>query len=135
MVRILVVDDDQSIREMLQMMFEYAGYDVIEASDGDEALNVMRTCTDQLVVLLDLMMPKLNAIGVLQAVSLDERLATQHGFVLISASRDLYTLDLDVLVPLLSIPVVSKPFAMNHLLDVVDRVVRRISTPFEAVAS
>lgn len=135
MVRILIVDDDEAIREMLHMMFECVGYDVIEAASGIEALEILRTSSDQLVVLLDMLMPRLNGLGVLQIIASDEQLSAKHGFILITASRDLSALNLDETVMALSVPVVSKPFAMSHLIAVVDNVVECLQPVTEPVIS
>jgi CheY-like chemotaxis protein len=56
---ILVVEDDLDIREVMRMVLEASGYQVLEASDGAEALGVAhahRPC----VILLDLMMPGMD---------------------------------------------------------------------------
>jgi len=56
MARILVVDDDPQIRELLRQLFEHSGYEVAEASDGEEALKRHNESPADLVV-NDLIMP------------------------------------------------------------------------------
>lgn len=56
---ILIVDDDQAIRETLRAALTDSGYDVEEAVDGQEAIDKMAGNTYQ-AVLLDLMMPNVN---------------------------------------------------------------------------
>ncbi len=63
--KILVVDDEASIRRILQTRLEMIGYDVVAASDGEEALLAFRKETPDLIV-LDVMMPKLDGYGVCQ---------------------------------------------------------------------
>ncbi|BBD64044.1 two component transcriptional regulator [Nostoc commune NIES-4072] len=63
--KILVVDDEASIRRILQTRLLMIGYDVVQASDGEEALLVFRRETPDLIV-LDVMMPKLDGYGVCQ---------------------------------------------------------------------
>ena len=63
--KILIVDDETSIRRILETRLSMIGYDVISASDGEEALNIFRTEFPNLVV-LDVMMPKLDGYGVCQ---------------------------------------------------------------------
>src|SRR5262245_58413653 len=58
MTRVLLVDDDQAIRETLRFALEDAGYQVLEAADGIAALQALRATPTGMVVLLDLMMPK-----------------------------------------------------------------------------
>ena len=59
MVRILVADDDKNIRRLLRAVLEGAGYDVLTAPDGMEALKVLETEHIDLVV-LDIMMPGMD---------------------------------------------------------------------------
>ncbi len=63
--RILVVDDEASIRRILETRLSMIGYDVVTASDGEEALDVFHKQGPDLVV-LDVMMPKLDGYGVCQ---------------------------------------------------------------------
>jgi CheY-like chemotaxis protein len=57
--RILVVDDDPSIRDLLSLVLQDEGYDVRTAADGPEALDVLGRCPPSLIV-LDLMMPGMD---------------------------------------------------------------------------
>ncbi len=57
---ILVVEDDDDIREALTAYLEAAGYTVIEAKDGGEALRMLRSTTRVCLVVLDLFMPVMN---------------------------------------------------------------------------
>ncbi|PSB03530.1 DNA-binding response regulator [Merismopedia glauca CCAP 1448/3] len=63
--RILVVDDEASIRRILETRLSMIGYDVVTAADGEEALDIFRNANPSLVV-LDVMMPKLDGYGVCQ---------------------------------------------------------------------
>lgn len=63
--RILVVDDEASIRRILETRLAMIGYDVVTAADGEEALDTFRDSGPDLVV-LDVMMPKLDGYGVCQ---------------------------------------------------------------------
>ena len=62
---ILVVDDEASIRRILETRLSMIGYQVVTASDGEEALEAFRRTSPDLVV-LDVMMPKLDGYGVCQ---------------------------------------------------------------------
>ena len=67
MEKILVVDDERSLREVLSIMLTRAGYAVTEASDGEEAIShVNREIFD--LVITDLRMPKADGMAVLKAV-------------------------------------------------------------------
>ncbi len=61
--KILVVDDEVSIRRILTLRLSMVGYDVVAASDGEEALETFRQTNPDLVV-LDVMMPRLDGYGV-----------------------------------------------------------------------
>ncbi|PSA92720.1 DNA-binding response regulator [Bacillus atrophaeus] len=61
--KILVVDDEESIVTLLQYNLERSGYEVVTASDGEEALKLAETEKPDLIV-LDLMLPKLDGIEV-----------------------------------------------------------------------
>jgi OmpR family response regulator RpaB len=63
--KILIVDDEASIRRILQTRLEMIGYSVVTASDGEEALLAFHKETPDLIV-LDVMMPKLDGYGVCQ---------------------------------------------------------------------
>ncbi|MEY3827712.1 MAG: hypothetical protein RLZZ148_2532 [Cyanobacteriota bacterium] len=63
--KILVVDDEASIRRILETRLSMIGYDVVTAADGEEALETFRN-TDPDLVVLDVMMPKLDGYGVCQ---------------------------------------------------------------------
>ncbi|MEN4101007.1 MAG: response regulator, partial [Anaerolineaceae bacterium] len=61
MTLILAVDDETLYQHLLQVNLEKEGYDVITASDGEEALDLVSNRHPDLVV-LDIMMPKLDGI-------------------------------------------------------------------------
>jgi two-component system cell cycle response regulator DivK len=69
---ILIADDRASSRELLRLVLERAGYAVIEAEDGHQALDRARSEHPDLV-LLDLQMPGLDGYGVLAALRSEAR--------------------------------------------------------------
>jgi two-component system nitrogen regulation response regulator NtrX len=81
MAKLIIVDDEKPIRAALRDILEYEGYDVDEAKDGEEGLDmIMRTSYD--VALCDIRMPKLNGLELLMKVSEAEK-STQ--IIMISA--------------------------------------------------
>ena len=63
--RLLVIDDEPSVRTVVRMTLEKAGYDVLEAEDGEQAIEAINTGENRLVVdavICDIRMPKINGI-------------------------------------------------------------------------
>jgi DNA-binding response OmpR family regulator len=71
---VLVVDDEADVRTLCKVNLEYEGYRVIEAADGIEALEIVKTDTPD-VILLDLMMPNLDGWEVLRRLREDSSTA------------------------------------------------------------
>lgn len=61
MASILIIDDEEDIRDALQMVLERAGYEVKVASNGDEALKLQREQPAQLVI-TDIIMPEKDGV-------------------------------------------------------------------------
>ncbi|MEK7298424.1 MAG: response regulator [Candidatus Margulisiibacteriota bacterium] len=66
--RILVVDDDESIRTLFECVTEDLGLHCVTASDGDEALKKFKEAGDIGLVFLDIKMPRVNGIEALQQI-------------------------------------------------------------------
>lgn len=62
MERILVVDDEEKIRAIIRKYGEFEGYEIIEAKDGMEAINICKK-EDFDVIILDVMMPELDGFS------------------------------------------------------------------------
>jgi len=84
--RVLVVDDDTSIRKMIVAALKRDGYSFFEAANGLEALDLMRNGKPDVVV-LDLMMPVLSGWDVLRERSHDPALRAIP-VIIVSANRD-----------------------------------------------
>ena len=107
--KILVVDDEQTVRDVLQRTLEEAGYDVITASDGQEALDKMSRF-DVSLVLLDILMPGLDGFEVLERMP-------QHlniPVIMLSGMRD-ETTKIDSF-GLGADDYIAKPFSVEELL-------------------
>jgi len=70
---VLIVEDEGAMQRALKNKLEKAGYDVLLANDGAEALEQMKEHKPQLM-LLDLIMPKLDGISVLREVKVNDEL-------------------------------------------------------------
>ena len=72
MYHILVVDDEENIRQLIKKYANYEGYKVTEASDGLEALEICGQCSFDLIV-LDVMMPELDGFSALRRLRQEDR--------------------------------------------------------------
>ena len=70
MAKILIVEDDSLMSRMYQKIFTFEGYEVVLATNGEEGLEKVRA-EKPTIVLLDVMMPKMNGIQVLEKLKLD----------------------------------------------------------------
>ena len=64
--RILVVDDEAHIRTTVKMVLTKAGYDVVEAEDGEKGMQAIKSDDNPLMVdmiLCDMQMPKIDGVG------------------------------------------------------------------------
>ena len=111
-VRILVVEDDPSVRGLLQTLLSAEGYEVATASDGLAGL-VKVTAAPPALVLMDLMMPDLGGVRVLEEMRDDPELADIPVIVVtgkidaIASMKELLGED----------NVFLKPFAVAELLE------------------
>ena len=71
---VLIADDDPDILALVSFRLERAGYDVVEAADGEQALALARERMPDLAV-LDVMMPKLSGYDVTREIRADEAMA------------------------------------------------------------
>ncbi len=70
--KILVVEDEESQRNIYKEYLSMEGFDVLEAQDGEVALRMIKANPDIDMVLLDLMMPKIDGMRVLEQVKTDQ---------------------------------------------------------------
>jgi DNA-binding response OmpR family regulator len=86
---VLIVEDDDSLRESLQILLEEEGARVLVARDGEEAMEVLRSSEElPALILLDLMMPRMDGWALRRRLRADRRLATIP-IVIVSALPDL----------------------------------------------
>jgi two-component system, OmpR family, response regulator RegX3 len=126
MTKVLVVEDEQSLREPLVFMLEKEGYEVVEAENGQVALEKFKT--DQIdVILLDLMMPKLDGNQVCKQI----RLSSNVPIIMLTAKDA--EVDKVVGLEIGADDYVTKPYSTRELLARMKAVLRRkIEPPIEA---
>jgi CheY-like chemotaxis protein len=123
---VLVVDDDDAIRETLVWLLDEEGYPVAEARDGHHALDVLRSRPGPCVVLLDFQMPRLNGYGVLAAVATEPALAAGRAYILCTAQGRTLPLSFVKLLTDLGVNVLPKPFDVQDVLDAVAAAAARL---------
>jgi CheY-like chemotaxis protein len=72
--KILVADDKASSRELMRSLLEHSGYEMVEAANGQEAIEIARATLPDLI-LLDIQMPVLDGYGAVREMRLIEELA------------------------------------------------------------
>ena len=128
MLRVLIAEDDNDIRETLRYLLEGADYQVEEASDGAAALDRLRGMRGPCVALLDLTMPKMSGVAVLRALANEPQITTHQRYILLTArqatlpSEDAQTLSK------LGAPVLYKPFEIDDVLAGVQKAADSLNT-------
>ncbi len=118
MKKILVVDDEQQIREVLKEYLEYNDFTAVLASDGIEAVKLCETQTFDLII-MDIMMPKMDGMTALKEIR-----KTQNIPVIILSARDqeydkLFSFEMGV------DDYVTKPFSPKEVIARVKAVLNR----------
>ncbi len=119
---ILVVDDEQRMRTLLKDFLVKKDYDVIEAKDGEEALEIFEERQEIIdLILLDVMMPKLDGWSVLRQIRQNSRIP----IIMLTArgeeQDELFGFELGV------DEYISKPFSPKILVARVDAILKRTS--------
>ncbi len=84
---VLLVDDDLTLREMYEERLKTEGFNIIQATNGEEALVKARESKPH-IILLDIMMPKVNGFDVLKELKADEELKNIPVIVLTALIQD-----------------------------------------------
>lgn len=119
-IKILVVDDESRMRKLIADFLGKKGYTIIEAADGEEAVDIFFAEKDISLVLLDVMMPKMDGWKVLKEI----RQYSQTPVIMLTAKSDErdelmgFNLGVD--------EYISKPFSPKILVARVDAILRRL---------
>ncbi|AMV60421.1 DNA-binding response regulator, OmpR family [Pediococcus damnosus] len=118
-MKILVVDDDKEIVELLDIYIKNEGYEPVSAFNGKEALTKLRTDSDIGLMILDVMMPEMSGIEVVREVRRD----SQIPILILSAKTE----DMDKIKGLLTgaDDYVTKPFNPLEVMARVKSLLRR----------
>lgn len=118
-MKIIVVDDDKEIVELLSIYIQNEGYDVVKAYDGKEALSKVATIPDIDLMILDIMMPKMDGMEVVKEL----RKESQIPIIMLTAK----TTDMDKIKGLIAgaDDYVTKPFNPLEIMARVKSLLRR----------
>lgn len=122
MKTVLIAEDEEAIREFVVINLRHAGYTVLQAENGQQALEIFQAEKDIDVVLLDIMMPYVDGVSVCKQI----RETNPHvGIIMLTAK----TQESDKVTGLLSgaDDYVTKPFSVSELMARVDAIYRRVS--------
>lgn len=119
---VLVVDDTASIRFLIRTNLELAGYEVIEAEDGQDCLDVL-TGLSRLpdLITMDMMMPRMDGLSAVNRIRIQQRYA-DIGIVMVSTQGQ--QIDLNRAEAAGVDEYVIKPFAPDDLVAAVERVLQ-----------
>jgi CheY-like chemotaxis protein len=112
--KILVVDDDPVIRDMMADILEFEGHTISIARNGYEALQLLRSDEDYLVF-LDIMMPAMSGKELCAVIEADPHLRKRHIIILMSAMDNLEeaaSLKVDA--------ILQKPFVVDDVIDILE---------------
>lgn len=115
--RILIVDDEAHILQVLSLKLRNCGYDVVTAVDGEEALHIAMTSPPDLVI-TDVQMPYMNGLEL--AVSLDGNKTTTHIPVVVLTARGHTFATTDVQISNVK-EVLSKPFSPRGIAELASK--------------
>jgi DNA-binding response OmpR family regulator len=108
---VLIVEDDEDIRDTIKLALEMAGYRAYTAANGREGIDALAFIPRPCVILVDLMMPVLDGWGFAKEVRADERLAGIPLVVLTALGGAAETIKAD--------RVLMKPLNLDGLYDTV----------------
>jgi len=112
--KILVVDDDPVIRDMMADILEFEGYSISIARNGSEALQLLRS-GEEYLVFLDIMMPVMSGRELCALIEADPYLRERHRIILMSAMDNLEeaaTFEVDA--------ILQKPFVVDDVIEVLE---------------
>lgn len=126
MAVVLVVEDDVEIRATMRLALEDDGHTVLEAQNGLDALALLRSHREPMVVLLDLLLPQLSGDAVLKQVVADSELAARHSYVLLTAAHQSFPPPFASMLKQLGVPILHKPFDLDTLFETVAQAAQHV---------
>lgn len=121
MGKILVIEDDQNIRELIKFNLENSGYDVVLAKDGQEGLDRLREDID--LIILDLMMPNVDGLTVCREVRNDRKFKKLPIIMLTAKGEEV---DKVLGLEMGADDYMTKPFSPRELIARIKAILRRV---------
>lgn len=126
MATVLVVDDDDTLREAFSLVLEEEGYHVLQAANGEQALAQLNSDSPPMVVLLDRMMPILSGDHLLLVLAASPKLGQRHAIALITAAGVPKMEAVRTALEKLNVVLFPKPFEITALISLVEQLVERL---------
>lgn len=117
---ILIADDSESIRELVELTLRSAGYDVVKTIDGEDAMQQLKNNTVNLVI-TDLNMPKMDGINLIREIRVLEEYKTLPILLLTTESQAAKKEEAKAAG---ATGWIVKPFVQDKLLAVVQKIIR-----------
>ena len=118
-LKVLVVDDESRMRKLVKDFLVKSGFEVVEAEDGEQAVDVFYADKDISLIILDVMMPKMNGYDVCRTIRKDSKVP----IIMLTAKSEEqdelagFNLGVD--------EYISKPFSPKILVARVEAILRR----------
>ncbi len=125
---ILVVDDDEAIRDLLKRILNKEGYHVSSARDGSEALEILKTNSVD-IVLSDMNMPNLSGFELLKQI---REVHPTIGVIIMTSYGDIYSIKDSLLLG--ADEYICKPFKSQEIVMIIEKVYWRILSVRNALA-
>ena len=121
MAKLLIVDDELQIRELIKKYAKFGGYEYDEACNGQEAINLVKENSDYDLIVMDIMMPEVDGFSAVKEI----RKFSNVPVILLSARSEeydkLYGFDLGI------DDYVTKPFSPKELIMRIGAIINRYS--------
>ncbi len=121
MAKVLIAEDERDIRELITFTLRYAGHEVIQAANGEEALTLAREAVPDLIM-MDVRMPKMTGYEACRLIKADDK--TKHIPVVFLSAKGQET-EIQTGLEVGAADYILKPFAPDQLIKRVSEILGR----------
>jgi len=122
---VLIVENNDTLRQTLRTVLALEGYVTLEAADGVDAVNTLRLSPDPLIVLLDVLMPRMSGLDVLDLIDGSLELA-RHVYIVMTVDESAIDAAHAAILARHDISMLGKPFDLSRLLETLARAASRL---------